>query len=77
MPAKDVSIAILAGGKSSRMGSDKAFTPFRGRAMIEHVIDRVAGLGNEISIVTNDPDLYSYLGLPMFGDGFLVLFLSG
>ncbi|MGB3715630.1 MAG: molybdenum cofactor guanylyltransferase [Candidatus Promineifilaceae bacterium] len=68
MPAENVSVAVMAGGKSSRMGSIKAFMPFLGRPMIEHVIDRVAGLGNEILIVTNDPDPYSYLGLPMVGD---------
>ena len=39
----DLSIAIMAGGKSVRMGTDKAFVPFRGKTMIEHVIERVQG----------------------------------
>lgn len=31
--------AVLAGGRSSRFGSDKAAALFRGRPLIEHVID--------------------------------------
>jgi molybdopterin-guanine dinucleotide biosynthesis protein A len=68
VPLEGVSIAVMAGGKSSRMGSNKAFMPFRNRPMIEHVIDRIVGLGHEIFIVANDPDPYSYLGLPVVGD---------
>jgi len=63
-----LSIAIQAGGKSSRMGTDKSFVPFRGRPMIETVIDAVAGLGDELILITNKPDAYVHLGLPMFAD---------
>ena len=60
-----LTIAIQAGGKSSRMGTDKSFVPFLGRPMIEVVRERVAGLGDELIIVTNKPDDYAYLGLPL------------
>ena len=63
-----LTIAIQAGGKSSRMGTDKSFVPFRGRPMIATVIDAVAGLGDELILITNKPDDYAHLGLPMFGD---------
>jgi molybdopterin-guanine dinucleotide biosynthesis protein A len=63
-----LTIAIQAGGKSSRMGTDKAFVPFRGRPLIATVIDAVAGLGDELILITNKPDDYAHLGLPMFGD---------
>ena len=33
---------ILAGGRSSRMGRDKALLPFQGRRLLDHVVDRVA-----------------------------------
>lgn len=63
------SVAIMAGGKSSRMGTDKSFVPLLGKPMIEHVIARLAGLGqDETLLVTNRPDDYTYLGLPMYGD---------
>lgn len=63
-----LTIAIQAGGKSSRMGTDKSFVPFLGRPMIEVVRAAVEGLGDELIIVTNKSDDYAYLGLPMFGD---------
>lgn len=63
-----LTVAIQAGGKSSRMGTDKSFVPFRGRPMIATVIDAVAGLGDELILITNKPDDYAHLGLPMFGD---------
>ncbi len=33
---------ILAGGRSSRMGRDKALLPFQGRRLLDHVVDRIA-----------------------------------
>lgn len=65
-----VSVAVLAGGKSSRMGRDKAFVSILGRPLIEEVLARVAGLGTETLIVTNRPEAYRYLGLPLVGDVF-------
>lgn len=67
-PMTSLTIAIQAGGKSSRMGTDKSFVPFRGRPMIATVIDAVAGLGDELILITNKPDAYAHLGLPMFAD---------
>ncbi len=65
----DWTVAINAGGKSSRMGTDKSFVPLLGKPMIEHVLERVANLGQrETILVTNKPDEYAHLGLPMFGD---------
>jgi len=63
-----LTIAIQAGGRSSRMGTNKAFVAFHGRPLIEVVRERVAGLGDELILITNQPDEYAHLGLPMFGD---------
>jgi molybdopterin-guanine dinucleotide biosynthesis protein A len=54
----EVSVAILAGGQSRRMGQDKAFLPVGGRPVIERVIQRVALLSSDLIIVTNTPDKY-------------------
>lgn len=63
------SVAIMAGGKSSRMGTDKSFVALLGRPMIEQVIERVAGLGAaETLLITNRPADYAQLGLPMYSD---------
>jgi molybdenum cofactor guanylyltransferase len=67
MPA-DLSLAILAGGRSSRMGTDKAFVRVLGRPLIEEILGQSAGLGMESLIITNRPAEYAYLGVPLFGD---------
>ncbi|MEK7310750.1 MAG: molybdenum cofactor guanylyltransferase [Chloroflexota bacterium] len=61
------SVVINAGGKSSRMGMDKAFADIDGTTMIERIIEQTAGLGDQI-IVTNTPEQYAFLGLPMVSD---------
>lgn len=50
------------------MGVDKSFVLFNGRPLIEIVRDAVAGLGEELILITNKPEAYAHLGLPMFGD---------
>ncbi len=66
----NVTVAIQAGGKSSRMGVDKSFVLFNGRPLIEIVRDTVARLGDELILITNKPEAYAHLGLPMVGDMF-------
>ncbi|MBK7897307.1 MAG: molybdenum cofactor guanylyltransferase [Anaerolineaceae bacterium] len=66
--ANNLTVAIMAGGQSSRMGTDKSFVLFEGRPMIEVVIDAVAGLGDEMLLITNKPADYAHLKLPMVSD---------
>src|SRR5262245_20029247 len=63
-----LSVAILAGGKSSRLGQDKAFVEVRGRPLIEDLVAQTEGVGTETLIVTNHPKAYRYLNLPLFSD---------
>ncbi|WP_319550192.1 formate dehydrogenase accessory sulfurtransferase FdhD [Desulfogranum marinum] len=49
---------ILAGGESRRMGSNKSLLPLAGARFIDQVYRRMAGLFDEVIIVTNTPDLY-------------------
>ena len=63
-----ISVAILAGGQSSRMGVNKAFVQVGGQPIIERVIERVRGLGDELFVVTNNPQEYTRLGLPTHTD---------
>ena len=37
--------AVLAGGRSSRMGTDKAFLEYRGKLLIEHMMDLLKEAG--------------------------------
>jgi molybdopterin-guanine dinucleotide biosynthesis protein A len=64
----DLTVAILAGGRSSRMGTDKSFVRVLGRPLIEDILAQVTGLGGETLIVTNRPNDYAYLGMPLFTD---------
>ncbi|MGD8633078.1 MAG: molybdenum cofactor guanylyltransferase [Anaerolineales bacterium] len=63
-----LTIAIQAGGQSSRMGRDKALVKLNGRPLIEHVIERTRGLGEDLLITTNDPERLEYLGIRLVGD---------
>ena len=42
---------VLAGGRSSRFGRDKASEPLLGRSLLQHVIDRITPLVGELIIV--------------------------
>lgn len=63
-----LTISIQAGGKSSRMGQDKALLPFLGQPLITRLIARLRPIADEIIITTNDPAAYAFLGLPLFPD---------
>lgn len=63
-----LTIAIQAGGQSSRMGRDKAMLRLNGVPLIERVLRQVVGLGDELLITTNDMDRYSYLGVRLVSD---------
>jgi molybdenum cofactor guanylyltransferase len=59
---------ILAGGKSSRMGSNKAFLKLKGKTFIEHQIDLLREIFNEITISANTPSEYKHLNIPIIKD---------
>ncbi len=65
----ELTVAIMAGGKSSRMGTDKSFVALLGKPMIEHLLAQVADLGQTETIIsTNRRGDYAHLGLPMYAD---------
>ena len=57
-----VSVAILAGGRSRRMGRDKAFLAVGGRSIIEWILMRVEPLTDDLLISTNSPEKYAQFG---------------
>ncbi len=53
---------ILAGGKSSRFGSNKALAVVQGKPMISHAIETLEALFTEHLLVTNSPEEYVFTG---------------
>ena len=47
---------VLAGGKSSRMGQDKALMKINGKAMMQYVIDNLSQAFGEVFISGNRLD---------------------
>ena len=63
-----LSLALLSGGRSSRMGQDKALMPFLGRPLIQRILDRLACVGEQVILSTNHPEDYTFLDLPAYPD---------
>jgi len=67
MDKKHITGIILAGGKSSRIGSDKGFLLLKNKAFIQHIIEAMKPLVNEIIIVSNNTD-YDIFNLKRVND---------
>jgi molybdopterin-guanine dinucleotide biosynthesis protein A len=52
---------VLAGGKSSRMGRDKALIEVDGRTLLDRALDRLEPLTDEL-LVIGDPKRYGHVG---------------
>ncbi len=63
-----ITIAIQAGGASTRMGTDKVLLPFCSRPLVEHIIDQVKPIAGEILITSNHQDNLKYLGVTLVSD---------
>jgi molybdopterin-guanine dinucleotide biosynthesis protein A len=59
--AAGVTAVILAGGGSTRMKSNKALLPYSGELFIERIYRQLAAIFSDVILVTNTPELYSFL----------------
>jgi molybdenum cofactor guanylyltransferase len=60
---------VLAGGRSTRMGAEKAFVALAGRPLIAHVLARLASQTDKLAINANgDLTRFSRFALPVFCD---------
>ena len=64
----DITGVILAGGKSSRMGVNKSFLKLGNQTIIERIVDLMKSIFSEVIIITNTPDEYKFLNLPLYED---------
>lgn len=61
--------AVLAGGRSTRMGRDKAWIDLGGRPMVVVVTERLAQVCGDVVVVAKDPAPFLAAGLDAVGDG--------
>lgn len=59
---------VLAGGKSIRLGREKALEKIEDRTLIEQVISRLSSLGNEIIVVASQANTLPDLGVEQVTD---------
>lgn len=59
---------ILAGGKSSRMGQNKALMSLGGKRLVDRVVEVMRSVFDDLLIVTNTPEMYADLGLTTVRD---------
>lgn len=67
---KKINGIILSGGKSSRMGEDKALLKVGAKTIIEIIIDKLKPFCNEIIISADEIDKYSQFGYKVVPDKF-------
>lgn len=68
MHQNEISAFIIAGGKSSRFGDDKSLYMFRGRPLIEYVVDAIQPVIEKIAIIGDNSGKFACLGIPSHGD---------
>ncbi|MFZ2149196.1 MAG: molybdenum cofactor guanylyltransferase [Sedimentisphaerales bacterium] len=59
---------IMAGGGSSRMGTDKSMLPIKGQSIIEAICEQLRGSFEQILISANEADKLSFLGFEVVPD---------
>jgi molybdopterin-guanine dinucleotide biosynthesis protein A len=60
--------AVLAGGRSRRLGRDKANLPIAGRPLAHWVRDAISPLVDECWLISNQPVAHLELGIPLLID---------
>jgi FdhD protein len=67
-PIKDITGVVLAGGQSSRFGSNKALALWQGKFLIEYARDTLTAVFDDCLLITNTPEQYEFLNMPMIKD---------
>ncbi len=58
---------LLAGGRSSRMGRDKALLPYASTTLATHIATQIRDAAGNVTILA-PPERYAHLGFPILAD---------
>jgi molybdopterin-guanine dinucleotide biosynthesis protein A len=59
---------VVAGGRSRRMGRDKALLPWAGGTLLDHAIGRLRAVGADVRLLSGEEPRYLDRGLPVHTD---------
>lgn len=59
---------VVAGGRSSRMGRDKALLPWEGGTLLDHAIARLRAVSSDVTILCGPEPRYEGHGVPVAVD---------
>lgn len=62
---------VLAGGKSSRMGTDKSLMLLQGKPIISHVIEAIKPLCDQV-VISSNKSVYDFTGCEVWPDLYLI-----
>ncbi len=70
MTPATLTVAVLAGGHSRRMGRDKAALPVGPERLLQRVVRRVRPYAAQVLVVARTTDAYPWAGAPVLADAY-------
>jgi molybdopterin-guanine dinucleotide biosynthesis protein A len=67
-PRLDVVGFVVAGGKSARMGRDKALLPWPGATLLDHALRRLRAVASDVRVLCGPEPRYADCGAPLVPD---------
>ncbi len=64
----EITAFILSGGKSSRIGTDKALLSIEGKPLVQRLVELLDSIFSEVVISSNELDLYNFTGKKIVQD---------
>ncbi|PLX71443.1 MAG: hypothetical protein C0602_01135 [Denitrovibrio sp.] len=66
----NINIAVMAGGQSRRFDTDKTLEIFDGKPLIQHPVDNLSKIADNIAVVSKDCLKYKFLNIACITDAY-------